>query len=442
MAKLTAADVAKLTVPRLREALAARGLESSGPKAALSERLRAAISQPAAVEPEHSAYARLHALYQLCRFVSPPQPTAFVIFQAPFVLAALVFPSNSTLAGSALANVLTILVHLPAVVDMDHWALHTDVGLLALMAVGASPRIISGAIRHQMAIFYAAAGLWKATADHADPRLSCSSLMLMQIMCGWLPEPLLQPPLLSLVAHVAPHLTLLIENLIPLLLALSSRRALHRLGVLVALALHLGITIAPLPLSISDFGVMSASRLAWVLTDGTPRAVAEVEAALGLSAPAATVGSSFHRPSCAVVGNPRIARLGLAVAVAVAGAICAVHGSSERIVAHAFFCAFFWVVGRAIILDSTSSYSTSSDSTSSDHTSSDSTSSDHTSDSTSSDSTCSDFRLLRCLILGAAFFYSFAMPMLGLIDVSARQHSIARPLLTRRVRPAASALTG
>jgi len=50
---LTAADVAKLTVPKLKEALAARGLDISGLKAALSERLLAAISKPAAAaEPE------------------------------------------------------------------------------------------------------------------------------------------------------------------------------------------------------------------------------------------------------------------------------------------------------------------------------------------------------------------------------------------------------
>jgi len=50
MAELTAAAVAKLTVPKLKEALAARGLDATGLKAVLVERLQLALapSPPAA----------------------------------------------------------------------------------------------------------------------------------------------------------------------------------------------------------------------------------------------------------------------------------------------------------------------------------------------------------------------------------------------------------
>ena len=43
------------------------------------------------------SYARLHAVYQILRFISPPQPTSFIMLQMPFVLAALVAPSKLTL---------------------------------------------------------------------------------------------------------------------------------------------------------------------------------------------------------------------------------------------------------------------------------------------------------------------------------------------------------
>jgi hypothetical protein len=208
------------------------------------------------------AYARIHGAYQLLRFTSPPQPPAFILFQLPFVMAALVIPSRLTLAGSALANVLTIMLHLPAVVDMDHWAMHTDVAVLTLLCLaGASGASGGGAkrdgtiatvVRLEMAVFYLASGVWKVTADHTDPQLSCSSLMLVQILCGWLPQRLLPASLLSFVAHAAPWVTLVVELGAGLLL-LGPRRGGQRIGVLLALALHAGIMIAPLPLSIADF---------------------------------------------------------------------------------------------------------------------------------------------------------------------------------------------
>ena len=80
-----------------------------------------------------NAYARIHATYQLLRFTSPPQPLLFVGLQLPAVAAALLYPSRRTLFASALSNVLTILWHLPAVVDMDWWAMQTDLTVCAAL---------------------------------------------------------------------------------------------------------------------------------------------------------------------------------------------------------------------------------------------------------------------------------------------------------------------
>ena len=223
------------------------------------------------------AYSRIHASYQLLRFTSPPQPPLAILCQLLFVLAALCKPSPLTLAGSAMANVLTILAHLPAVVDMDHWAMQTDLAVLCMLLVARPGRSDDAivAVRLQMSVFYLAAGVWKMTADHTDPQLSCSSLMLVQILCGWLPQWLLPTALLSLVVRAAPWVTLAVELGVGILL-MSPRRALQRGGVLLALLLHTGIMVAPLPLSIADFSSMCASRLVWVVGNGAAKTMDEL----------------------------------------------------------------------------------------------------------------------------------------------------------------------
>ena len=132
-----------------------------------------------------------------------------------------------------------------------------------------------------MAIFYLAAGLWKCTADHSNPQLSCSSLRMVQILCGWLPGELLSRNLVRLVARSAPTVTVVVETGIPLLLLWPSASA-RRKGALLAVALHVGIMVAPLPLSIADFGAFSTSRLLLaVAPEASAAALAEVEAWLG-----------------------------------------------------------------------------------------------------------------------------------------------------------------
>ena len=331
------------------------------------------------------AYARVHAFYQLLRFTSPPQPVSFIAFQAPFVFAALAVPSRALLAASAAANVVTILVHLPAVVDMDHWALHTDVAvLLALLLVDGDAGFISRVVRVQMAIYYCAAGVWKMTDDHADPRLSCSSMMLVQIMCGWLPEALLAPSLVALVVHVAPTVTLIVEMGVCALL-LSPRRALQQAGVLLALALHVGIMIAPPPLSIADFGALSASRLFWLLPEAGAQAVGELAAA------AAGGNHSLGVAAC------------VALVAAVGSLISAVHGSAERVLANVAFCALAALLCRAMALDGALRPRAAA------------TIPPHGREPPLP----AMARALRGGLIVAALVYGFGLPMLGLLDVGA-----------------------
>ena len=293
---------------------------------------------------------------------------------------------------SALANVLNILHHLPAVVDMDHWSLHTDIALLILLAAKAPQTLISDTIRIQMAVFYAAAGAWKLTQDHMDPRLSCSSLLLVQLLCGWMPAQLVTPPLVAFVTAHAPHITLLAECGIPVLLV-AKPPVCRRLGCVLAIALHVGIMMAPLPLSIADFGAMSCSRLLWVVPEAATIAIAEA--------------SPDHLPpdlrSVRVRSPPKVAAFGAGLVAAVGGTVCAVHGSYERIVANVAFSALAVVLLRALFIDMRHLPATSEGVNSVDP-------------NAGRDPQRVQARLSSSLI-GLATFYAFGMPMLGLIDV-------------------------
>jgi hypothetical protein len=349
------------------------------------------MGAPAAGLDPYRAYARVHAFYQLCRFTSPPQPLPVVAMQLPFVLAALIFPSKATLIGSALANIVTIMLHIPAVVDMDHWAMYSDLALLMMM--GASVPLFSRVMRSMFAFFYAATGIWKLTIDHSDPRLSCSSLLLVQTLCGWLPTSMLNPTLVSLVATNAPHVTFVVETgIAPLML--SSSRLLNRLGVLLIIALHVGIMVAPLPLSISDFGAMTSSRLMWVFPVAATRAVAEIESAFSVSSSPSSDGSA------------RGVAIVFAIVSAVTAMICKVHGSAERVVAHFAFTALLALICRAIYLDISDDAKPTAVAP---------PSAKLATATVARDSPRHKF--LATLLVGMSFFYSFGMPMLGLIDV-------------------------
>ena len=63
-------------------------------------------------------FSRIHALYALGRFISPPVPHAAVAMQMPFVLMSLFYPRKWNLILALAANVLLVAMHLPAVVDM------------------------------------------------------------------------------------------------------------------------------------------------------------------------------------------------------------------------------------------------------------------------------------------------------------------------------------
>eukprot|EP00747_Dinoflagellata_sp_TGD_P178749 gnl/TRDRNA2_/TRDRNA2_28284_c1_seq1.p1 gnl/TRDRNA2_/TRDRNA2_28284_c1~~gnl/TRDRNA2_/TRDRNA2_28284_c1_seq1.p1 ORF type:complete len:473 (-),score=37.84 gnl/TRDRNA2_/TRDRNA2_28284_c1_seq1:91-1344(-) len=162
-----------------------------------------------------------------------------------------------------------------------------------------------------------------------------------------------------------------------MLLLLSPPRTLRRGGVVLALMLHIGIMVAPLPLSISDFGALAGSRFFWVVPEASALVVAEVEHGL----------SGGHAGVLTVT----------ALVVAASGIVCGVHRSVERILAHFLCCAFGSMLCRALVVDARDQPCIPRARPLKEHPN----------------------RALAYVLIGSAVFYAFGMPMLGLIDVGA-----------------------
>ena len=202
-----------------------------------------------------ASYARMYALYQVLRFLSPPQPRGWIMFQAPFVAMAGVRGERRWLCAACVANVTTLLWHAPFLVDMDWWSMLTDV---AVLCSGGDVYWTQRVVSSQLAIFYGACGFWKLSSDFLDPRFSCGTLFLVQQAYGWCRS--LPDWVYRFVGLCAPAVTVVAEGGAGLALAFDK---FTKHGILLALALHLGIMAAFMPLSIADFSALAASRLFW-----------------------------------------------------------------------------------------------------------------------------------------------------------------------------------
>ena len=194
-------------------------------------------------------YVFIHTTYQLLRFTSPPMAMHVIAVQLPLVIAQVLsvsvwtrasvslFSTRTWLGINAFVNALIVMYHLPAVVDMDWWMMQVDLMLVVALLVFPKDAeeemslFVAELARVQLGIFYFASGFWKVNENHNDPRLSCSSLMLVQILVGWLPKVMLPRPLLVFVLHVSPHITTTVEIGIAVLLLIGSCSAPSTSGV-------------------------------------------------------------------------------------------------------------------------------------------------------------------------------------------------------------------
>ena len=109
-------------------------------------------------------------------------------------LAACLCPENSTVTALAFAfRFAWWLGRLPFTWDSEIMEALTDLAVIVhlVAADGPSPRdasaLIGTSIRRQMGWFYLFAGFWKINTSFLDPRYSCASIYLAQLLDAYAP---------------------------------------------------------------------------------------------------------------------------------------------------------------------------------------------------------------------------------------------------------------
>ena len=187
--------------------------------------------------------------------------------------------------GYSVVFAVWLLLKVPYSWDSEYWQAQTDVTVVASLCLLPAPLVvpaISETVRLQMAIFYAAAAFWKINTAFLDPATSCASIYIAQLLDVLVPASVTIPPAARVAAvRAGPLVTIAGEMSIALLLlapassASARLRPLRKLGVGLALLLHLGIALTPPPNNIAEYGVMCALRLAWLLPHGVGAALAD-----------------------------------------------------------------------------------------------------------------------------------------------------------------------
>jgi len=169
---------------------------------------------------------------------------------------------------------------------LDRWCAETDAALLLALAAGllsAAPRASSSAlaaknelaervaatVRWQMAFFYLGAAFWKVNTSFLDHRYSCAPLFFASIMAAYLPADIATPGVTAAVIRHAPMIIVVGELAIAAAFLAAawgrSQGALScncsKIGVILALCLHLGIAVTPPPNNVGAFSVIMVARL-------------------------------------------------------------------------------------------------------------------------------------------------------------------------------------
>ena len=211
---------------------------------------------------------------------------------------ALASPLNAAVLLLAFGTrVACMIASMPFLHDSQHWCMMTDIvvgaellrtlrvrleqlrsskgrrkggiggallGPLSLTEADAVTAACAGTIRYQMIVLYAAAAWWKFNEGFMNPRTSSAPLLIVQILEEYLPTAFLENGLsaraLRLVVSSAPLLTLILEAVIPVLLATHAAA-----GVCLTCVFHWVLAITPPPNNNSAFGTQTLPRLIFFL---------------------------------------------------------------------------------------------------------------------------------------------------------------------------------
>jgi hypothetical protein len=216
------------------------------------------------------------------------------------------------LCFTILAVLIADAVKIPFIWDSEFWCNQTDLTILLAVLSTCGPSMLffrkinsslpsaaersliyesaADTIRLQMIVFYSAAAFWKLNKDFMDPHCSCAPIFPLQLLDLLWPSSLPMPSdVVWFLGVTAPTLVLLLEG--GLMVGLLLR---PKVGVALALVLHLGIALCPPPNNVSPFSLMCATRLVAFVPLGAARAVRKKWTLAGLAGTGLAVAVAAH----------------------------------------------------------------------------------------------------------------------------------------------------
>ncbi|CAK0868376.1 unnamed protein product [Prorocentrum cordatum] len=210
----------------------------------------------------------------------------------PIVLLACAWPTPHIAVFAHLCNITFFYLALPFVWDHMVWASLSE--MLFVVAVFASgcpgfPRYFIDMARAHTIISYFCAGFWKLTTSFLDPKYSCGTLLVAELL-SILPGQLFEPGggVAETLLRWAGWLTVAGEFAIPLSLFFFPR-----VGVMLALSFHLVILMLPVNAA-GGFSLSCATMLVLFVPRGATLAVTLLSGSVaGAAAAAAAVAVVF-----------------------------------------------------------------------------------------------------------------------------------------------------
>eukprot|EP00929_Paragymnodinium_shiwhaense_P103119 TRINITY_DN66404_c0_g1_i2.p1 TRINITY_DN66404_c0_g1~~TRINITY_DN66404_c0_g1_i2.p1 ORF type:complete len:565 (-),score=53.81 TRINITY_DN66404_c0_g1_i2:714-2408(-) len=220
----------------------------------------AARSQEPACQHVLTLWTRFWALHQLSPFVNAVLgisggaidnwpihgPVAWWHWRLrlPLVLLAMAWPLPLVSFVANIGNLVFLAVTMPFVWDHMMWASMHEIAFVVAFAFGPltlRPLDFLAAVQAQTVVSYCSAAFWKLTTSFLDPKFSCGTLLVAELL-SILPEAIFYPGggAAEVMLKAAPLLTVLGEFSIPLLLA-----SFPHVGVLLGLGFHLTILMLP-----------------------------------------------------------------------------------------------------------------------------------------------------------------------------------------------------
>lgn len=180
----------------------------------------------------------------------------------PVVVLAFAFPQRLSLVMAAHVGWAALcLYRAPFIWDLNWWDILLDLGFVFVTMETRDPKRALRTVADQMLLLYVGAALWKLNWSYLDPRYSCGTVIIFQLMSAYLPSTLVRCAA-PIVAKLAPASTALVEALVPALLYFKPRA-----GILFACIFTWLIAITPTPNNAGIFSLAQNVRFVSFLAD-------------------------------------------------------------------------------------------------------------------------------------------------------------------------------